>query len=76
MIELACIPSSQTARIESFVAGAKATLRVTTDSGSDPMKVEPEFRDTGNCHIWLVTGRWELVDGEPVEVFRVLPWEE
>lgn len=58
-IELASIPSTQSANIAGFVAGAKAMLvNMPNPTGNDPMDLEVEFRRTGNCHIYLVTGRW------------------
>lgn len=57
--ELVSIPSTQRDRIEGFVAGAKAMLaEVPNASGNDPMCVDVEFRKSGNCHIYLLTGRW------------------
>ena len=57
--ELASIPSTNTERIASFVAGARAMLaQMPNASGNDPMDIEAEFRRSGNCHIFLLTGRW------------------
>ena len=68
--ELACFPSTRSEAISAFVQGVDATLsHMPNPTGNDPMKVEPEFRVSGNCHIWLVTGRWMEVDGEVCEVY-------
>jgi len=57
--ELASIPSTNTDRISGFVAGAKAMLaEMPNPSGNDPMDIDVEFRRSGNCHIYLLTGRW------------------
>lgn len=58
-IELTSIPVSQLARIESFVEGARAVLaKIPNASGNDPMDIDLEFRSTGNCHIYLLFGKW------------------
>ncbi len=58
-VELTSIPSTQIVRIEGFMAGAKAMLQnMPNATGNDPMDIEVEFRKSGNCHIYLVTGRW------------------
>jgi hypothetical protein len=76
MTELASIPSGNTERISGFVEGANQMIaNMPNSTGNDPMKIELEFRDTGNCHIWLVTGRWQEVNGEPCEVYDSLPWD-
>lgn len=58
-IELVSIPSSQIDRIEGFISGAKAMLiNMPNPSGNDPLDIEVEFRSSGNCHIYLLVGRW------------------
>jgi hypothetical protein len=55
---LGSIPSGQTDRISGFVEGARALLRENNTVGDEPMKIEVEFSDSGNCHILLVIGKW------------------
>ena len=77
-IELGSLPSDDMNRISQFVSGANAMLSKIPipTTYPDPMKVECEFRSTGNCHVWLVWGEWRDVDGETCEVFPSLPWNE
>lgn len=60
VVELASFPVSQTARLEGFVQGAKATLGLTTQSsgGDDPMCIDWVARDSGNAHVFLLIGKW------------------
>lgn len=61
--ELGSIPDGQTDRISGFVEGARASLKRVLHSCEDnPMEIDIEFRDTGNCHIWLLEGKW--IDGK------------
>lgn len=69
-IELASIPSTDIRRIDGFVAGAKQMARHWPNpTGNDPIKIDIDFRKSGNCHIFLVTGQWKEIDGQVTEVF-------
>ena len=69
-IELASIPTPQYQRIEGFVAGAKKMLEhLPNPTGNDPAKIDVDFKESGNCHISLVTGRWVEIDGQAEAVF-------
>lgn len=58
-IEIASIPSTKSDTILGFVQGAKAIVaHIPNPDGNDPMCIDLEFRASGNCHIYLITGRW------------------
>lgn len=68
--EVGSFPSTQIETIHAYRKGLAAGLMF-SDSQTDPVTTSLEFRDTGNCHVWIVRG--VLIDGE--ERFPVLPWE-
>lgn len=56
-VELTSIPMGQYGRISGFVEGAKAMIN-TIDYSKHPYKIEVDFKKSGNCHIYLITGEW------------------
>lgn len=56
--EIASVPQNQQDRIAGIVEGAKKTLTQICTSSDDPVQVYLEFKDSGNCHIYLEYGKW------------------
>ena len=58
-IELGSFPKGQADRISGFWNGAKAMLNNIPDAPDNiPMKLEFRKMESGNCHIFLVMGKW------------------
>ena len=69
--EAASFPKNQVAEIHAYVRGMEQGLDFSDNPGEDPTKVSVEFRSSGNCHIWVIRGKWEGSDA----VFPEIPWE-